>query len=279
MSDLTRRINRALGKTIGVQITAGRTRPVRLDAGWFTRALFFQSLLAGVSDVDGDIVECGVANGAGLAMMASVERALATGRDRRIYGFDAWAGLPAPSEADLASDQAIATKGLFGGTSLQRVFDELAAYGWSEKDVRRTVRLVPGYFDDTLPHHDRPIAFLHIDVDLYESYRSCLNLLWPQVQPGGIVVFDEYEEPDLWPGARRAVDEFLATTGEGAATLHEDQRSGKWWVLKGGSVPGGANRRFGRADDQSGGRISSAWATRGWPSAPVQETSTSSLRP
>lgn len=52
------------------------------------------------------------------------------------------------------------------------------------------------------------IALLHLDVDLYESYKTALDWLWPFVSPGGIVTFDEYRS-EAFPGATRAIDEFL----------------------------------------------------------------------
>jgi hypothetical protein len=232
MSDLGRRFNHVLGQRLGVQVVRGNRRPVKLSEGWFVRFFYFSDLLSQALQVPGDLVECGVASGSGLAMLASISRAMAGGDGRHVWGFDAWSGLPAPTEADLAHEDSIAEAGLFGHASIRRVTDELTAYGWTETSLAETVRLVPGYFHQTLPRFDRPIAFLHIDADLYASYQCALTNLWPKVQPGGIVAFDEYEQADIWPGARQAVDEFIEELPAGAASLHEDQRSGKWWMKK-----------------------------------------------
>jgi len=59
-----------------------------------------------------------------------------------------------------------------------------------------------------------------------------LTNLWPHVEVGGIIAFDEYGEGDTWPGARRAVDEFLATQTAGSTELCRDEVSGKWWAIK-----------------------------------------------
>lgn len=230
MSDLTRRINATLGRVFEVQITPGRTRAVRLSADWFVKLVHFNSLLEQVASVPGDLVECGVADGSSLAMFASLMRA--TGQVRCLWGFDSWEGLPPPSDADVTHETSIASAGMFEHASTHRVHDELAAYGWSHAEILQTVSLVPGLFERTLPEFDGNIALLHIDADLYESYRSCLTNLWPNLQIGGIAAFDEYDEPELWPGARLAVDEFLSSLPEGAAELSRDDRSGKWWVKK-----------------------------------------------
>jgi hypothetical protein len=121
---------------------------------------------------------------------------------------------------------------MFSHSSTRKVHDELLAYGVTDEEIARTVTLVPGLFSETLPHHKKPIALLHVDVDLYQSYADCLVNLWPRVEAGGIVAFDEYGEPDTWPGARRAVDEFLAEHSLDPAALHHDEVSDKWWMVK-----------------------------------------------
>lgn len=232
MSDLTRRVNRLLGRTLGVQVVPGATRAVRLNQAWFARLGYFHDLLTSVSGVRGDVVECGVAGGTSLAMLASLVFATNHSPSRRLWGFDAWAGLPDPSSADLAGEHSIAAAGMFGDTSPERVREELAAYGLGDQTVAEMITLVPGYFEQTLPGFQGEIALLHIDVDLYESYRTCLETLWGNVQPGGVVAFDEYEDTERWPGARPAVDEFLSAMPEGATRLQIDERTGKAWVTK-----------------------------------------------
>jgi Macrocin-O-methyltransferase (TylF) len=232
MTRITRSINRVLGRTVGVQVVPSSTRSVRLSTGWFRQLVYFDDLLRCLHDVSGDIVECGVAGGVSLAMLSSIARAQDLLDGRLVWGFDAWSGLPAPGQEDLANAASIATAGMFGYTSARCVKDELGAYGWSNAEISGTIRLVRGHFDETLPSFDRDIAFLHIDADLYESYRSALLNLWPRVQIGGIVAFDEYEETAKWPGARRAVNEFRQTPEGRCTDLRHDVRSGKWWMIK-----------------------------------------------
>ena len=86
--------------------------------------------------------------------------------------------------------------------------------GWLPEDViRNRIRLVKGWFDEPLPRYDGRIALLHLDCDLYDSYRLALETLYDKVQPGGVVMFDEYNET-RWPGATKAIDEFFAERAE-----------------------------------------------------------------
>jgi len=81
-------------------------------------------------------------------------------------------------------------------------------------DVRSTLRdfprtsihqgWIPGVFGK-LP--ETRWAFVHIDVDLYEPTRDCLEYFYPRLCAGGVVVCDDYVTP-LFPGAQRAWDRF-----------------------------------------------------------------------
>jgi len=228
MSTASRSINRVLGQ-VGVQVVPAHKRLVRLDGAWFARMVHFNRLVEKIALIDGDVVECGVADGASLATLMSLLRA--HGQTRQVWGFDSWAGLPAPSGADLG-DTSIAVSGMFSEASTSKVRDELLAYGLAEEEIAKAVKLVPGFFSETLSDYKGRIALLHVDVDLYQSYVECLTNLWPHVETGGIVAFDEYGESDTWPGAKRAVDEFFGTRSTEVTDLRHDEGSGKWWVAK-----------------------------------------------
>jgi hypothetical protein len=73
------------------------------------------------------------------------------------------------------------------------------------------VRLVKDFFDKTLSSYEGRIALLHLDGDLYESYKVSLEALYDKVVSGGIIMFDEYADP-RWLGARKAIDEFFSTS-------------------------------------------------------------------
>jgi hypothetical protein len=229
MSALTRSVNRVLARRLGVQVVRAHTRPVVLGQAWLARFVYFGSLVQRISEVHGDVVECGVADGSSLAALTSL--ITIHHQERQVWGFDSWAGLPTPSGADLGG-RSIAVTGMFSHASTMRVHDELLAYGVSESDIGNVVKLVSGWFSETLPAYTGRIALLHIDVDLYQSYIDCLVNLWDRVEPGGVVAFDEYGEPEKWPGAQRAVDEFFTSRAGDATDLQHDPASGKWWVMK-----------------------------------------------
>ena len=51
------------------------------------------------------------------------------------------------------------------------------------------------------------IAVLRLDTDWYESTRAELEVLYPRLARGGVLIVDDYGH---WSGARKAVDEYFA---------------------------------------------------------------------
>lgn len=89
-----------------------------------------------------------------------------------------------------------------------------------ELGVADLTECVKGLFQETLPRRrSGPIALLHLDGDWYESIRVCLETLWDNVSPGGIVQIDDY---GAWAGARKAVDEFFSARNISARLTYID---------------------------------------------------------
>ena len=83
-------------------------------------------------------------------------------------------------------------------------------------DMPGNVILHRGLFEATLPDflesHDGPCAFLHADYDLYSSARTVLHALKPRLEPGPIILFDEYFNYPSWRDhEHKAFQEFVAT--------------------------------------------------------------------
>lgn len=160
----------------------------------------FSRLFKLVDNIEGVYVECGIGGGASMSM---VSRLFTEGeaKIRDIYGYDSFIGLPPPSIYDNGYGP-----GRCGHprSRVDRIIGE---------HPNLTYNITEGWFKDTLHTYPKePIAILHLDVDVYMSYKECLESLYEYVQPGGLVLFDEYTGPnDLvkWPGAKRAIDEFF----------------------------------------------------------------------
>jgi hypothetical protein len=78
--------------------------------------------------------------------------------------------------------------------------------------------LVVGWFDETLPpflqEHAGPVAFLHVDCDLYSSTVTTLDQVGPRLAAGSVILFDEYFNYPGWQGGEhRAWEEYVSRTG------------------------------------------------------------------
>jgi predicted O-methyltransferase YrrM len=180
----------------------------RVYRGSLDRYLYFLDQLKTIRDIDGDIVECGVSIGHGALLFLLFSEYL--GVERTYYGFDSFAGFPDPVEKDEVTP---ITGRDFWASPPETVLRVLRYGRIPEDKIRNYVRLIKGRFDETLPKYRGRIALLHLDCDLYESYKVSLATLYDKVVPGGIIMFDEYDDK-RWPGAKKAIDEFFADKRE-----------------------------------------------------------------
>ena len=180
---------------------------------------FFKEL----ENVPGMIVECGYGYGSSFLCLASI----ASKEERGLWAFDSFQGFPDPTQEDLSPRNA--KKGEWDVRSLQEAVEQIQRFGLPPTYVKNKVRLIPGFVEETLHKNlpTDPIAFLHIDLDLYSAYKCSLEQLFPLVAEGGIVLFDEYRLLN-WPGATLAIDEYFKNL---PYTVLQ-HKSGKYFVRK-----------------------------------------------
>lgn len=158
--------------------------------------------LEAVAKVPGDMAEVGSFEGVSAKLLAM------TDRSRTLHIFDTFEGLPAPSGKD--------SKGFYGGQ-----------YRASEGEVRSylqgfDVQIYKGLFPSTAgPITGKTFAFVHLDVDLYESTRACLEFFYPRMAVGGIILTHDYAARD--EGVYRAFNEFFAEKPEPVIELGGNQ--------------------------------------------------------
>jgi hypothetical protein len=184
-------------------------------------------LLGKTRDVPGDIAECGVFRGWTLVPTGLYVKQ--HGLKKQVLGFDSFQGFDASVGVDLelgGADNFEKRVHGFSSTSQGLVAGKLRKVG-----VDDTVTLVPGYFEKTLQRESsRTFSFVHLDCDLYESYKCCLEFFYPRLSPGAVVLFDEYNDPP-WPGCNKAVDEFLVGKPEDLVEIESDNQL-KWYFEK-----------------------------------------------
>jgi predicted O-methyltransferase YrrM len=135
-------------------------------------------------------LEFGVATGTTLTIIADT-----VSRDRTVVGFDVFTGLPETWRTGFAEGE----------------------FAQEPPDVPGAT-VVAGLFEDTLPgflaQSDEPIAFMHMDADLYSSSKTVLDLTADRLAPDAVLLFDEYLNYPGWQQhEHRAWTEFVERTG------------------------------------------------------------------
>ncbi|QEG23503.1 TylF/MycF/NovP-related O-methyltransferase [Mariniblastus fucicola] len=168
------------------------------------------------NEIAGDIVECGVWKGGSMAAVA--HSLVSRSQDHRtLWMYDTYDGMSEPTDNDvdlrghsaerLLADADYANSeskdSIWCRCSLNQVKQTLIETGYPES----MLRFVKGKVEDTLPlESPEQIAILRLDTDWYESTRCELEILFPKLVPGGVLIIDDYGH---WQGCRKAVDEYF----------------------------------------------------------------------
>jgi len=141
------------------------------------------AILSVPPEVEGCIVEAGAYKGGSTSKLSIAARLVG----RELYVFDSFEGLPDNDERHERSILGHSVQGWFRGGAYHGTLDEvrrnIATYG--EIDV---CRFVKGWFEQTMPSFDKPIAVAFLDVDLASSTKTCLKYLYPLLAPGGVLL-------------------------------------------------------------------------------------------
>lgn len=156
----------------------------------FPDADSFLDAMVAQAQTDGLIVEFGVFSGHSITRIAEARPTHA------VHGFDSFSGLPEFWRPGFDA-------GAFALDALPR--------------VPSNVTLHPGWFDRTLPGfldaNPGPVAFLHVDCDLYSSTQTILAQLGARLRPGSVIAFDEYLNYPGWQQhEHKAFAEFITST-------------------------------------------------------------------
>lgn len=145
--------------------------------------------------IPGTYLEMGVCTGKTINFIAALNPL------KIIHGFDSFQGLP---EDWVRSDITI-PKSTFAFKDAHDL-----------PSVLHNVVLYKGWFQDVLPHFkkeilkDNPVAFLHIDCDIYSATKTVFDTLGDNIVDGTIIVFDEfYNYPGCQNHEIKAFQEFL----------------------------------------------------------------------
>ena len=170
-----------------------------------------------VADVQGSIVECGVGRGRSLVTLLALQDYFDEFLKRDIYALDSFEGFPEPDLEDESPRKP--QKGEWSKSPNKQ-------FSYSINNLKKILQkadisqekctIIKGFFDkSTKDLNVKKIAILHLDGDLYNSVKQPLTNLASKVSINGIIVIDDFiendtnQEKEMFPGARKAVEEFL----------------------------------------------------------------------
>ena len=176
-------------------------------------ALTYATKYVRTKKIPGAFVECGVWKGGNLILLSLLNEHY--GEKRKIYGFDTFPGMTEPTEYDHD----------IWGESAENILrnsvykdGELSIHCFASLNLVKTIfkennapniDLVVGDVKDTLMVPENlptSISILRLDTDWYESTKIELEVLYPLLEPGGVLIIDDYGH---WSGSRKAVDEYF----------------------------------------------------------------------
>ncbi len=203
------------------------------------------TLIAG-DKIEGDYLEFGVYTGNSFVEAfrslelafkhATLEGIWNTERDRqerqeiwsrmRFFAFDSFQGLPEPKGHDTASLDFVGGKYACSRADFERNI--------SQRGVPlERVRIVPGWFDETLNEATRTqyrlehASIVNVDCDLYESAKQVLDFCTPLLVDGSVLIFDDWynfrANPNL--GEQRAFREWQNAHPEWIVTPYRQERA------------------------------------------------------
>lgn len=169
------------------------------------RFLAMYELFKMVMPVKGSVVECGVFRGFGLMTWAKLSAMMEPENlTRRIYGFDTFDGFPTIGAKD-TSQFANPAVGDLRSSSRDELLQLIAEYD-RDRFLGHIgkVELIDGDIKTSAPafvksHPHLVVSLLFIDCDLFEPTKAALETFLPRMPKGGVVAFDELDNP-IWPG-------------------------------------------------------------------------------
>jgi hypothetical protein len=156
----------------------------------------------------GDYLEFGIFNGNSIGSMYLAQKA--KGVRMRLFGFDAFEGLPAGSENE---DDGVWKKGFYTCS-----FDQMRECLSKRNVDPESITWITGWYDQTLTmetaqtHNLQNPGIVFIDCDTYSSSKAVLDFLAPLVTKPVIVCLDDWKLNDLdikGMGEYRSFNEFL----------------------------------------------------------------------
>jgi len=122
--------------------------------------------------------------------------------DRKCYLFDTFEGFDLRDiEIERSFNFSSGEVGHLKATSTELVIAKMQNKG--------NIVFRKGYFPETFDLQNEKFCFVNLDVDLYSPILDGLNIFWPRLESGGVLLVHDFFHP-AYKGVRAAVTEFAS---------------------------------------------------------------------
>lgn len=173
------------------------------------------------NNIEGDIIECGIAMGGNFATMILGATSVSNGSERKFWGFDSFQGIQLAGKkdteqagiGDITHNTDVPYEDLLVSSGItchpkEQVLNHLNNWGLSKFNIE----LVEGWVQNTIPLVDdiiEKISILRLDMDVYHPTLYTLNKWWDKISLGGVIIIDDW----ALEGVRIACEEFFKEKG------------------------------------------------------------------
>jgi hypothetical protein len=169
------------------------------------------------NNIEGDIIECGVAMGGNFASMIVGTTSLIQGYNRKFWGFDSFIGIQLAGKkdteqagigaithnTDVPYESLLVSSGITSH-SKEQLLKNLENWGLTKFNIE----LVEGWVQNTIPivnERINKISILRLDMDVYHPTKFTLDYWWDKISDGGVIIIDDW----ALDGVRTACYEFF----------------------------------------------------------------------
>ena len=167
-----------------------------------------------LKNLDGDFVECGVWRGGNILLYKLLNDFY--GLNKTIFAYDTFEGMTAAEDVDIDLDGNSANKQLLKNKKSENL-DNIHAFSTinsvkkniSEYTNLKNINFIIGPVEKSLlleKNLPKKISILRLDTDWYASTKIELEILYPRLVRGGVLIIDDYGH---WQGSRKATDEYF----------------------------------------------------------------------
>ena len=164
------------------------------------------------NNIQGDFVECGVWKGGNiLGIMEYLAFHKMT--DRKVFLYDTFEGMTPPEDIDKDLNGRKAEsilEDVMCISPIDEVKETIERSSFPMVNVTLVVGDVCKTLDSANHLHKNNLALLRLDTDWYASTKKEMEVLYPKLNFGGVLIVDDYGH---WKGSKTAVDEYFESQG------------------------------------------------------------------